>query len=126
MCTPGCGYAANLRLSFLSSCSTVESRRSVSRGVIEFRLTAPASRVWYALRSRAESLPRKARALGSTLMVIVSFFALAIFERIRAVAFQSIERSFSFGCFIDMLERVFERVDVLETLDFGRQDMGIF
>ena len=59
-------------------------------------------------------------------MVIVSFFALAIFERIRAVAFQSIERSFSFGCFIDMLERVFERVDVLETLDFGRQDMGIF
>ena len=33
-------------------------------------------------------------------MVIVSFLALAIFERIRAVAFQSIERSFSFGCFI--------------------------
>ena len=93
-------YAANLRLSLLSSCSTVESRRSVSRGVIEFRLRAPATRVWYALRSRAESLPRKARALRSTLMVIVIFFASAIFERIRAVAFQSIERSFSFGCFI--------------------------
>jgi len=28
------------------------------------------------------------------------FLCLGYFERIRAVAFQSIERSFSFGCFI--------------------------